>query len=145
MIVKKDTCNVILIFFNILTIGKFLLSGPFEMRFIGSTNCLLSPSVVSQNRSGHTAYVEMVPYGFTANYAQLFREVATEWIRIGTEVSCKPVPHWGKGFETIPNHHQYIREVYGINIEQFKAKRAEMNVDPNNMFVTEELKKIFQL
>lgn len=115
------------------------------MRFIGSSNCLLSPSVVCQNHSGHSAYLELVPFSFAEDYEEFFSEVAIEWIKIGAEVGCMPVPHWGKGFETIPDHRQYIREVFGKRIELFKAKRAEMNVDPTNMFVTEELKEIFQL
>ena len=76
---------------------------------------------------------------------QFFTEVAKKWMSLP---GAKPLPHWGKMWPegSVPSRKEYIQEGYGKDtIDKFKKVRADLKVDPNNMFTNKYLCDIFDL
>ena len=118
------------------------MSSCVDMRFFGiSTNTLLSPA---QYTSATTTF-EVLSWKFFQNHLDFFKTVAAAWKRNYAEAGRpKIIPHWGKQWQILDDALTYFEEGYGSKLQEFKAIRSQANVDPNNMFVNNELKKIFK-
>ena len=124
--------------------GNFPLSSCLDMRFLGiSTNTLLSPA---QYTSATTTF-EVLSWNCFNNHVDFFKEVAAAWKKIYEEADRpKIIPHWSKYWQLLDEHDvlTYFEEGYGSKLQEFKAIRSQAKVDPNNMFVNNELNKIFK-
>ncbi|MFN8381647.1 MAG: D-arabinono-1,4-lactone oxidase [Anaerolineales bacterium] len=102
-------------------------------RYIKSSSAYLSPA----NGEDHTCCIEILT--FTGNnrpvsdYENYFKEIEQDWIALGGK------PHWGKAIYSV----NALKAMYGANMDAFLQIRQTM--DPNQMFINDFLKQVFQL
>ena len=119
-----------------------------EMRFIGDTSCLLSPSIVcakGKEPKKHTAYIEVLSNHYTKGlYESFFEGVAQAWCDSAKKLNQpEPILHWAKEW-MVEDVGDYFRRVYGENMCEFKKVREAKSKDDHHMFVTSELNRIFE-
>jgi len=114
--------------------GEYPFNVTMNVRFIRNSNCWLSPAF----GEGHTCFIEILSYMDRAAWHQFSADVAGEWLKLpGAK------PHWAKEFAHIPGIIAHIHAVQGANIAQFNRIKAELQLDPTDMFVNDLLRRIF--
>ena len=113
------------------------------------SDTLLCPASIVEGGDEHVAYLEVLSTSGTPGYEAYFEEVAKEWTKLGG------IPHWQKqwtflkdtkiptGTGSTQDIFEYVRDKYGQNLEKFKIVRDSLNLDPNNLFMNETMKKVF--
>ncbi len=65
-------------------------------------------------------------------------QIAREWLGL-----THARPHWAKEFRHIPGVVDHIKREMGENIATFNEIKAQLGVDPSNMFMNDTLREIF--
>jgi hypothetical protein len=105
-----------------------------NVRFIQNSSCWLSPAY----GVGHTCYIEILSSSQTRGWKQFSGEVAQQWLQLP-----QARPHWAKEFRHIPGIVPYIRREMGANIARFNEIKERLEVDPDQMFVNDDVKELF--
>jgi FAD binding domain/D-arabinono-1,4-lactone oxidase len=104
-----------------------------NMRFIGSSEALLSPAY----GPGITCYIEALCVGRSLGWETFTRDLCTEWLKIPGAL-----PHWVKEFEHVPGVMPLSRERLGERRRRFLAALEQSGVDPGRMFVNPLLERL---
>lgn len=115
--------------------GLYPLNVVMNVRFINHSDCLLSPAF----GEGHTCYIEILGRTNQADWHRFSGDVARLWLTLP-----QARPHWAKEFQHIPDVIESIKSSYGENITRFNQIKAELQVDPEGMFMNPSLEKIFK-
>jgi hypothetical protein len=103
-------------------------------RFIHNSDCWLSPAF----GEGHTCYIEVLSAADPAHWRRFSGEVGREWLTLP-----HALPHWAKEYKQIPGVTDHIKREMGANIARFNRIKAELKVDPDDMFVNPTLAEVF--
>jgi FAD binding domain/D-arabinono-1,4-lactone oxidase len=114
--------------------GEYPLNITMNVRFIGNSNCWLSPAF----GEGHTCYIEILGRTHPRDWERFSGEVAQKWLQLP-----QARPHWAKEFQHIPGVIEHIRREMGTNIAHFHRIKEQLRVDPDQMFVNTTLQEIF--
>lgn len=102
-------------------------------RYIKNSDAYLSPA----SGEDHTCCIEILT--FTGNdrpissYEWYFEEIEQGWIALGGK------PHWGKAIYSVDK----LKSMYGDQMTKFLQIRQ--GIDPDQMFINDFLKQVFQL
>ena len=113
---------------------EYPLNVTMNVRFIRNSNCWLSPAY----GAGHTCYIEILSGIHTRGWKQFSGEVAQQWLQL-----LQARPHWAKEFRHIPGIVPYLRREMGANIARFNEIKERLQVDPDQMFVNDDVEEIF--
>ena len=107
------------------------------------SDCFLCPATITQKSDEeHIAYIEVLSTSGTPGYEKYFEEVAEAWMKLDG------VPHWHKQFTFLNNEdrdiYKYIRDQFGDHLEKFRNVRTSLNLDPDDIFLNETMKKIIK-
>ena len=105
-----------------------------NVRFIHNSDCLLSPAY----GKGHTCYIEILSHAHQPKWEAFSGQIAREWLGL-----THARPHWAKEFRHIPGVVDHIKREMGENIATFNEIKAQLGVDPSNMFMNDTLREIF--
>jgi hypothetical protein len=116
--------------------GEYPLNVVMNVRFIHNSQCWLSPAY----GEGHTCYIEILSRArYPTYWKQFSSQVAQDWLSLpGAR------PHWAKEFQHIPDIIPFLKTAYGENIARFNQIKAELGVDPDDMFMNPTLQEIFR-
>ncbi|WP_445632757.1 FAD-binding protein [Nostoc sp. DSM 114161] len=113
---------------------KYPFNVTMNVRFINSSQCLLSPGF----GEGHTCFIEILSRADRKEWELFSSEVATEWLKLPNAL-----PHWAKEIEHIPGIIEHIKSKIGKNIAEFNKIKIELQLDPDNIFMNDFLRRIF--
>jgi hypothetical protein len=114
--------------------GLYPLNLSLNVRFIGSSNALLTPAF----GEGITCYVEIMWMGRPNGWAELSSELCLEWLKVPGAM-----PHWSKEFEHVPGVVPIIRASLGDRRVRFLDALAKSGVDPERVFWNPLLRRLF--
>jgi hypothetical protein len=114
--------------------GEYPLNVTMNVRFLHNSACWLSPAF----GEGHTCYIEILSDLRARGWEQFSGEVAHQWLQLP-----HARPHWAKQFRHIPGVIEHLQREMGTGIARFTAIKAELQVDPDLMFVNAALKELF--
>jgi FAD binding domain-containing protein/D-arabinono-1,4-lactone oxidase len=115
--------------------GRYPLNVTLGFRFIKNSDATLSPA--RGNR--YTCMVEIFSYYRTDLFETFAGELATAWM---TELP-RARPHFAKGFQFMKAAIPRMREAFGEQLQGFMDVRAELGVDPGNLFSNTILDELF--
>ena len=120
---------------------RFPLTLCMEMRVMHKSESLLCPASIGDE--DHITYLEVLSTVGTPGYESFFIEVAEEWAKLGG------IPHWQKQWEFLQKSESidifaHIREMYGEKIGTFMRVRKDLGLDPNDIFMNDTMKKLFE-
>ncbi|XP_062512143.1 uncharacterized protein LOC134187974 [Corticium candelabrum] len=102
--------------------GSFPMNICLEMRFMSESTSLLCPAVVGQsspNSELKTAYIEILSLVYTKEWDEFCEEVAVAWSQIGGKQNVKPLIHWAKEMDALPDLPAYIWANNGTRMQEF--------------------------
>ena len=114
--------------------GEYPMNVTLNVRFIHSSDCWLSPAF----GPGHTCYIEILGRTHASDWERFSGEVAQQWLQLP-----QARPHWAKGYRHIPGVLEHIKRTMGADIARFNRIKEQLQLDPDQMFVNDELKEIF--
>ncbi len=119
----------------------FPLTLCMEMRVMRKSDCFLCPASIVSDNEQYIAYIELLSTVGTPGYEKYFAEVAEAWMKPGLD----GIPHWHKQFMFLNSKDcdifKYIREKYGENLTKFADIRTQLDLDPNDLFLNNTMKK----
>lgn len=113
--------------------GQYPQNMVLHTRYIQNSNAYLSPA----SGNDHTCCIEILTFTGdnrpVAEYEDYFKQIEQDWIALGGK------PHWGKAIYSVDK----LKSMYGANMDSFLQIRQQL--DPNQMFINEFLRQVFQL
>ena len=117
-----------------------------DVRIISKSNTLLCPAskLGDDDKTTHTAFLEILSFAGTDGYKEFFRKVGKKWMELGG------VPHWCKQWTFLEKNgiFQHVRDYYGQNLKRFKEIFTTLNSDGDGyseIFVNSTMKKLLEL
>jgi hypothetical protein len=114
--------------------GEYPLNVTLNVRFVHNSACWLSPAF----GAGHTCYIEVLSRTKDADWLRYSGEVGREWL-----VLRSAMPHWAKEYAQVPGIVDHIKRQLGPNITRFNQIKADLKMDPDNLFMNKMLADVF--
>ncbi len=114
--------------------GLYPLNLSLNVRFIGSSNALLTPAY----GQGLTCYIEIMWMGRPKGWAELSSELCLEWLKVPGAM-----PHWSKEFEHVPDVVSILRASLGDRRTRFLDALASTEIDPDRVFWNPLIHRLF--
>lgn len=105
--------------------GLYPLNLTLNVRFIGSSNALLTPAY----GKGMTCYVEIMWMGRPTGWAEFSSELCREWLKVPGAL-----PHWSKEFEHVEDVVSIMRANLGDRRARFLTALEQSGIDPQRGF-----------
>lgn len=117
--------------------GRYPLNITLGFRFIKDSDAILS----SARGNSISCMVEIFSYYHTDLFETFAGELASAWLAALPRART----HWAKGFQFMRGYLPRLRHAFGDQLDEFLAVRAEIGVDPNNLFSNKVLDELFGL
>ncbi len=114
--------------------GEYPLNVTLNVRFVHNSACWLSPAY----GAGHTCYIEVLSRAKDADWLRYSGEVGREWLALRNAM-----PHWAKEYAQVPGIVDHIKRQIGPNIARFNQIKADLKMDPDNLFMNKMLADVF--
>ncbi len=115
--------------------GRYPLNITLGFRFIKDSDAILS----SARGNTISCMVEIFSYYRTDLFETFAGELASAWLAALPRART----HWAKGFQFMRGAIPKLRHAFGDQLDEFLAVRAEIGVDPNNLFSNTVLDELF--
>ncbi|KAF9159880.1 hypothetical protein DFQ26_006091 [Actinomortierella ambigua] len=109
--------------------GKFPMNFPLEMRFVKSSDALMS-AAYDEDPEAIYCMIEILSAVRTPGFEEFSIEIGKYWMD-----NFHARPHWAKMWEHVPGIVPYLRQEAGSRFDKFDAIRKKY--DPNDMFLTD--------
>jgi hypothetical protein len=113
--------------------GLYPLNISLNMRFIGSSEALLTPAY----GDGLTCYIEIMWMGRPKGWDEFSSDLCREWLKVPGAL-----PHWSKEFEHVRDVVSIMRQNLGDRRDRFLAALAESGIDPEQGFFNALLRRV---
>ncbi|KAK3844690.1 MAG: hypothetical protein J3R72DRAFT_437806 [Linnemannia gamsii] len=107
-----------------------------EFRFIKASDKMMSPAY-DKDPEAIYCMINVMAASATPEFEKYSQGIVSNWIE---KYNAKP--HWPKMWESVPGVYPYLRKEYGDRLYRFNRVRKAQ--DPNDMFVNDTWRPLFQ-